>query len=332
MREHLTDATETRGLRSRTTPALALVAALLAPCAAYADGERQAWEITAGFDQGYTDNVRWAESGPQKDGAFFTTLKGELAWFNEESRYLPSEIRGGVRGRVYTKYSDRDFVEIFTNFTKDIGPNALLLRYTFIPERLRLEDDPDEGAVFSRNHELSLGAERRMGPNKQLRARLWFEGEWDIATDGTADDRDSFLAAGVAELRYRWHDAFVPRAGVRYGVRDARSSNYDRDELDVEVGFDSHPWEFLDVSFRYARLWRDYTVGSAMSSSGTNSNFDREDDANQIELLLTIAIPRVEGLDLKLGYKLRDNQSTRDSRDFDVNEGSAGLEYRFSLG
>jgi hypothetical protein len=306
--------------------------ALALPFDARADDEKRPWEMAVGFDQGYTDNVRWAQDGPDKDGAFFTTLKGELAWYNDENRYLPSEIRGGVRGRVFTKYSDRDFVEIFTRLAKEVGDNTLLLRYTYIPERLRLEDDPEEGAVFSSNHELTVGAERKLGPKKRFRVRLMFEGEWDNSTNGTADDRDSFLAAGVTDFRYRWHDAFVPRFGVRYGVRDAKSSNYDRDELDVEVGFDSNPRELLELSFRYAWLWRDYTVGSATGPDGSNSNYDREDNANQIEILVTIGIPGVDGLDVKLGYKLRDNDSTRDSREFDVNEGSAGLEYRFSLG
>jgi len=313
---------------------LALCLALVATPALAEKGEKQRpeWIFVTGVEQGYTDNVRWAEDGPQKDPAWFTTIGGEVTWRNEDAKWLPTEILGGVRGRVYSKYSDRDFAEIYTRIEKELGDNTLLLRYRYVPERLRLEDDPVDGATFSMDHELAVGAERKMGPQKRLRIRLLFEAEWDEATDGGSSERDSFTAAGDADVRYRLHDLFQPRVGGRYGVRDADSSNYDRDEARVEVGFLSRPWRALEISFRYSWIWRDYTVGSPTGPDGNNSNYDREDNANQYEAMLKYYIPRVDGLAVTLEYKRRDNDSTLDSREFDVDEGSLGLVYKFSLG
>jgi hypothetical protein len=320
--------------RVLATSLLALYLGLIASPARAKDDEkdRPTWDFAADVEQGYTDNVRWAADGPQKDPAWFTTIGGEATWHNERLKWLPSQIMGGVRGRVYTNYSDRDFAEIYTRMEKDLGDNTLLLRYKYIPEQLRLEDDPDEGATFSMDHELGVGAERKMGPGKRLRVRLMFEAEWDEATDGTASERDSFTAAGVGEVRYRLHDLFQPRLAGSYGVRDAKSSNYDRDEAYVEAGFVSRPWKPLEISFLYSWIWRDYTVGSATGPDGDNSNFDREDNADQFEVMLKLDVPRVDGLAVTLEYKYRDNDSTRDSREFDLNEGSLGLVYKFSLG
>jgi len=320
--------------RFLATPLLGLCLALIAtPTLAKDDKEEQPpWDFAVGVEEGYTDNVRWAADGPQKESAWFTTIGGEATWHSEDVWWLPSEILGGVRGRVYTKYSDRDYAEIYTRMKKEIGDNALLLRYMYTPERLRLEDDPVEGATFSMDHELAVGAERKMGPQKRLRLRLMFESEWDEATDGTSNERDSYTAAGTADVRYRFHDLFQPQIGGRYGVRDAKSSNYDRDEAYVEVGFVSRPWRLLEISFLYSWIWRDYTVGSATGPDGSNSNYGREDNADQFEVALKLDVPRVEGLALVLQYKRRDNDSTLDSREFDVNAGSLGLVYKFSLG
>ena len=244
---------------------LLVISAALTPGLALAKDDkkqRPTWDFAVGVEQGYTDNVRWAEDGPQKDPAWLTTIGGEVTWHNERSTWLPSQIMGGVRGRVYSEYSDRDFAEIYTKMEKKLGDNTLLLRYKYIPEQLRLEDDPDEGATFSMDNELAVGAERKMGPRKRLRVRLWFEAEWDEATDGTASERDSFTAAGVTNLRYRLHEIFQPHVEGRYGVRDAKSSNYDRDEANVEVGFVSRPWAllgdlipvFMDLAGLHGRL------------------------------------------------------------------------------
>ena len=130
---------------------------------------------------------------------------------------------------------------------------------------------------------------------------------------------------------FEWHGVTTSGKEMK-GVRDADSSNYDRDEARVEVGFLSRPWRALEISFRYSWIWRDYTVGSATGPDGSNSNYGREDNANQFEVMLKLGVPQVEGLAVVLQYKRRDNESTIENREFDVNGGSLGLVYKFSLG
>ncbi|RMF19917.1 MAG: hypothetical protein D6760_12565, partial [Deltaproteobacteria bacterium] len=51
------------------------------------------WQARMSFEQGYTDNVRSAQKGPQEEGAFFSTLKGHVAWMPANGRWRSREER-----------------------------------------------------------------------------------------------------------------------------------------------------------------------------------------------------------------------------------------------
>jgi len=152
--------------------------------------------------------------------------------------------------------------------------------------------------------------------------------EWERSkTD--FDDRDAFTLGGSVVLRYRVHELFIPRIELGYGERDANNENFDREERKLVVGFDSHLTDRVYSRVRFKRANRKYTVDAPFGPSGSNNNFQRDDDINQVEAGVAVECARVPHLIFDAGYKYRDSQSTRASRTFDVHEAKLRLTYRF---
>jgi hypothetical protein len=299
---------------------------LVAPVRASADGGEPRWHVKSALELGHTDNVKWAADGPDKEAADFLTLMGRVGWKPRSARYVPTRIAAGVRARFYDQFSDRNWVEIQPEAFYDFRRSLLRFRYGYTPERLRLDEDPTLGDVFASRHLGSVMAERKFGAGKKWRLRLEIEGEWDISKS-SADDRDSFTPAGSGELRWRLHRLFTPRVGIAYGERDAKDANYDRDELELAAGFDSRPVEWCRLRLRYERKHRDYTVSDASGPDGSNSNFDRDDDIDEVESVIELPVSAIRGLSVELRHKYRHSQSTKSSRDFDVHETTVRFVY-----
>jgi opacity protein-like surface antigen len=299
------------------------------PQVARSDESERRWHVRAGVEGGYTDNVRWAEDGSNKEDAFFTTVDGRVGWRSEWPKYLPSRLAFRTRARFYESFSNRDWVEIRPELFYDFRRSMIRLRYRYTPERLRLDEDPDLGNVYAERNYVSAMGEHKFGDKKKWRARLEFESDWDESKESSADGRDSYTPFGTAELRYRLHHLFTPRMSIGYGVRDADDSNYDRDELEVMAGFDSKLAYDVRLRVRYKYLYRDYTVGSETDADGSNSNYDRADDIHQIETSLELPLTFLEGLLLEFHHKYRNSDSDKNSRDFDVNEVRLGVRYEY---
>ena len=122
---------------------------------------------------------------------------------------------------------------------------------------------------------------------------------------------------------------FIPRIGIAYGERDANDANYDRDELGVTAGFDSRLVDWCSLRVRYERKKRNYTVSDATDADGRNSNFDREDDIDDVESVVELPISALDGLVIELQYGYQYSQSTKISRDFDVHE--LGIRFVYEL-
>ncbi len=330
--------------KSRTAgwPSLLLVAFcvgfLLLPQLSHAKSKKKKdegphWEARLSVEEAYTDNVRSASSGPQEEGAFFTTIKGRGAWFPTHSRWksherlwMPAELGLTVRGRVFSDFSNRNTAEIKPDVRYDIWRGSARLRYGYTPRRLRLEDLEGGDDVYYAEHKVEGAYELKFGPRKAAKVALGGVADWDDYR--TAErQRNAFTPSVWGELRYRLHNYFVPRVKVKYGQRDARRDNYDRDELTVRTGFDSRLPMGVDLRFRYQYQNRDYTVDTPSDSLGSNTNFRRDDDLNQIEVKLGVAVPWVDGLSADVRVKLRDGDSTRTSRIFQVHELGFGLTY-----
>ncbi len=308
---------------------VACICAAAAPVpAARADESQQAWHLSAEIQGGYIDNVRWAEDGPQKDGAYYTTVSGRALWAPQWSRFLPTRLATGVRARFYEDFSARDWVEIQPEAFYDFDRSTVRLRYRYTPERLRLDEDPLLGDVFAVRHYGSVMAERKLGRGKKWRLRMEAESEWDSSKTG-AKERDSFTPFASLEARYRFHSLFVPRVSAGYGQREAKDANYDRDELVLSAGFDSSLPVGVHLRFRYKRLERDYTVSTARGPAGSNSNFRRNDDIDQFMTTLEVPVAIVDGLSFVLSHTYRDSQSSKDSRNFDLHDMQLGLRYEY---
>jgi hypothetical protein len=324
-----------RSARPRGKAAIAAVGLamwLLAPGAASAKKEPEKsfdWAVNLGLEQGYTDNVRWATDGPDKESAFYTTIEGRVTVEPLSWKWWPGSAALGLRSRIFQGFSERDYVDLYTNLLYEIGHTDAILRFQYSPRRLELEDEPTAGTVHSSEYDLQAGFQRKFFADGRLRLRALFEASWEQSNENQYDDRDSFTPAGVFDARYRVCDLFVPRADLSYGVRNANSANFDRDELEVGGGFDSAFGRYATLTFRYHWLYRDYTVDDPTGSNGTNSNYDRTDKANDFEVHLEIPVPRLAGLTVELRYETRDNNSTKSGRDFNVNQGGIGVHYDF---
>ena len=291
--------------------------------------EPSTWAATLAFEEGYTDNVQWTGDSSKQDDAFFETIEGTFDWDNLPWRHAPDHAQAGVRGRIFNGFSERDYAEVYSGFGYDVGRTTVSLRYDYISNQIQVDQDANGDTVYATSHALTVAAERKILENKKLRVRGEFEADWDDS-QGSSNARDSFTPTGAFYVRYLFHDLFSPRVGVGYGVRDAKSSNYDRDELEVEAAVDSRLSESFVMGLRYRWLMRDYTVGSPTTSNGgSNSNYNREDDAHHFEARLEYAVPVVEGLAITARFRMRDNASNRNSHDFNVHEGGLGVSYTY---
>ncbi len=292
------------------------------------------WAARLSVEQAYTDNVRSAQKGPQEEGAFFTTLKSRVVWMpannrwrSHEDRWMPSELALTVRGRVFADFSNRNTVEIRPRIRYPLLGGFAVLSYGYTPRRLRLEDLEGGDDVTYSAHRVGAGYEHKFGPNKVFKAAAGVELDWD-EYDATERGRDAFRVSGWGELRYRVHPYFIPRVKVKYGDRDTRAANYDRHEWTVLAGFDSRLPAGVGFALRYKYQNRDYIVDVPRDPVfGTNTNFGRTDDIQQIETTLGINVPWVDGLRTDLRFKLRDGDSTRTSRIFQVLEYGIGVTY-----
>lgn len=292
-----------------------------------AEAPRSKWTTSVGVEEGYTSNVRWAGTGSEKESAYFTTVEGRFGREARVKRDHLSHLGLKVRGRFYDRFSERDFVEIRPDAVYRVGDTELLLRYAYVPRKLEL-DDPVMGNVHKSVHAVESGLQRKFGPGKAFRIRALVEMEWERSkTD--FDDRDALTVGGSVDLRYRVHELFTPRVALGYAERDANNENFDREERELVVGFDSHWTDRVYSRVRFKRANRKYTVNAPVGPSGSNNNFQREDDINQVEVGVAVECARVPHLSFDAGYKYRDSQSTRTSRTFDVHEARVGVTYRF---
>lgn len=297
----------------------------------------ESWSLRLDVDESFTDNVKWSGSGGlnPKESDYYTTVGTNLEWKDIDRPYFPDKITTVVRARFYDEFTDRDFVEISPEFTYDLGRTDIMLRYSYIPRQLLLDEDttidPNNPAdVFSVRHRIRGTFQHKFGYAGHWRARLILEGRW-VRSLNSVDERDSFTPVAGVELRYRPTSWFVPRVRLQYGERDTHDNNFDRNEFDIAVGLQSQFARYFRFQVRYKRGIRDYSVDELISSdgTGTNSNFRRNDDSDQYRTKLEFVIPGLDGLALTAHFRYRKNHSTRSTRNFTIREGGLGVAYTF---
>ena len=297
---------------------------------AMAGGEDAEWKADINLWQGYTDNVRYAQPGPGVEGAWFTRgnvrltrrTGSDLAW-------LPDLVTAAIDGRVFGESSTRDSVTLGGRAVYETDVADLFAGYGYTPQRLRLEDSDGGDDVHYSKHAVAFGIERKFGVSRAWRIRALYERDRD-EYESDNDARDSEAWAGRLGLRWHYHDLFIPRAYFKYIERDAVDDNYDREDVRIEVGFDSKLPAGVEASLRYRRSDREYVVAGASGPFGSNSNFGRTDDIDTYRVGLELPLPWVDGLVLEMNYKYRDSSSSRTSRNYHVNEYGLGLAWGFS--
>jgi len=310
----------------------------LAKKSAAEDEAANNWSIRLDVDESYTDNVKWSgdnavnpDGSKAKEDDYFTTIGTKMELRDIDKRYFPAQVAAIVRARFYNKFTDRDYVEIVPEFSYEFGMTDLTILYSFIPHKLILDEDtgPNNNLpptdIFAMRHRLGVELQRKLWRRSKWRVKAMFEGLW-VRSTNSVKERDSFTPVGGVELRYRPTRLFVPRVKVQYGERDSFDNNFNRDELDIVVGFDSQLTEGIRWQVRYKRGSRDYTASGPQS---LNSNFRRNDDSDQYRTKLEYAVPGVDGLAITAHYRFRKNHSSRVSRNFTIQEGGLGVSYTF---
>ena len=297
---------------------------------AMAGGEEPRWKANLDVWQGYTDNVRYSQPGPDVEGAWFTKASARLARrTGSDVAWLPDLVTAGVNGRVFGESSARDSFTLGGRAVYETDVADVFAGYDYTPRRLRLEDRDGGDDVHYSKDEMVLGVERKFGVSRAWRVRALYERDWD-EYDSANEQRDSEAWAGRLGLRWHYHDLFIPRAYFRYAERDAVDDNYDREDVRIEVGFDSKLPAGVEASLRYRRSDREYVVAGASGPFGSNSNFGRTDDIDTYRVELEFPLPWVDGLVLEMDYKYRDSSSSRTSRNYHLNEYGLGLAWGFS--
>lgn len=297
---------------------------------AMAGGEDPKWKADANLWQGYTDNVRYAQPGPDVEGAWFTRANARLTRrTGSDSAWMPDLVTAAIDGRVFGESSTRDSVTLGGRAVYETDVADVFAGYGYTPQRLRLEDRDGGDDVHYSKHAVVFGVERKFGVSRAWRVRALYERDRD-EYESDNDPRDSEAWAGRLGLRWHYHDLFIPRAYFKYVERDAVDDNYDREDVRIEVGFDSKLPAGVEASLRYRRSDREYVVAGASGPFGSNSNFGRTDDIDTYRVGLELPLPWVDGLVLEMNYKYRTSSSSRTSRNYHVNEYGLGLAWGFS--
>lgn len=281
---------------------------------------------TVSVEEGYTDNVR-ADS-TQQEGAWFTTFEAEGEWQRKPRGWLPHRLGGLMRARIYSAFDNRDYAEFGPAFGYDWDLASLTVSYELSPDHLRV-DPAAEVDAFADVHTLSGELRSKFGKNKRWTAvgRFDFDAEF---YDAAFRERSFYEETIEASLRYRATSMLTPRAGVSFSSRDAISSNFDREEVTLLVGFDVYFPAAVRAVFRFERTWRNFLVGYEEDESGQgNNNFGREDDAYDVETGVDVPLPWITATTAHVRYRYRDNQSSRRERTYDLNDVSLRVSYDF---
>lgn len=278
-------------------------------------------------EEGYTDNVRGSSTATED--AFFTTLHGYADAERHGRGWLPHHFGGAIKGRIYSEFSDRDYVELTPHAGYDWGPVDLTVDYRYSPERLRIDRDAGDNA-FADEHEITGELRTKWGRDHRWTAALEINSEWSDYS-GADSARDSIEPGGEAWIRFRPIEWFVPRAGISYSMRDSDTEDQDREEIGMLVGADSRLFDRIRLTLRYERGWRNYTVESPLSPhGGRNDNFGRDDDIDEIETAMRVDVPWLDGAQVVLRYRYREVDSTRVDHSYNVNEAGLGFFYAFN--
>lgn len=291
---------------------------------------RGSWGGEVAIEQAYTDNVR-SEPEAEQDDEYFSKFVGFVEHRQPHARVLPARVGMMVRGHLFYRFPNFDYVELRPQALYSLGRTDLMVLYGFIPRRLLFDREEDGGAgVYFTEHLAAGEAQHKFGRHKRLRARLLFELEVrDFSAPNS--ERSSVAPRMAADVRYQVVSWWVPRVGFELGTRNARSDNYSRDEAGVIAGFDAQLGHGISGRFRYRRSWRDYTVDSERDDTGNdNSNFRRNDDIDDYRTWLTVAVPPVSGLAVRVRYFFRNGDSSRADRIFARHEVGIEAQYVFA--
>ena len=272
---------------------------------AHAHKKPPKWNAEVKIEEGHNDNVRSAANGPKKTGTEFTTADIRYERKAPHRGLTPDQFWTRLRGRVYTQFSTRDFIELRSGASYDLGgSNDLLLQFGYVPRRLRLEENVRTNNAFATEYDLNAGVQTRFGPRKQGRARLLAKESYDAFRSGFSE-RSAQTTAVAGDFRYQFFPSLGAKIGAEYGQRAANSEDFDRKEWRYKVSLRK---KFLSgTTFDVRASYRDgsYTVNTPFNSTGKrNKNFGRRDTTWEYEAKLSMPLPFAKRARVSLRYQI----------------------------
>jgi hypothetical protein len=315
-------------IRTRSS-AIALAAVLALACCprAFAADPERGVSGSVWIEEGYTDNVR--EEAALHEEAWYTGVGAEGVVQRKPRGWLPHRFGALARFRVYGEFPKRDYAEFGPMLGYDWKPVAVTVACRYSPNHLEVDPASSEPA-FADITNLPLELRTKFGPDRSWTGVLRLESEWQHY-EPLFGGRTFFEEAIEAGIRFHTKTPVTPRASVTYAIRDANSSNFDRQEVALLVGFDADMPAGIRLIFRYEQTWRDFLAGSANDSTTgkRNSNFQRDDQEYVFETGLDVPVQWIAGTSLQLRYRHETNDSTREDRTYDVNEARMRVLYEF---
>jgi len=289
------------------------------------------WDMEFRIEQGHTDNVRSAADGPKKKGASFTTADIRYERKQPHRGLTPDQFWSRLRGRVYSQFTTRDFAELRGGASYELGhAGDFLLQYSYVPRRLRLEENATTNNAFATEYDLNTGLQTRFGDRRQARARFLVKESYDDFRSGFS--KRSALTTGLAgDLRYQFSPTLGAKIGTEYNQRAANGEDFDRKQWRYKISVRKRFPNDTTLDLRGSYRDGSYTVDTPFNSLGRrNKNFGRRDTTWEYEAKLSVPLPYVEGLRIAFRYRYKDAASSRSSRIFDLNDFGFSLTYEFS--
>ncbi len=310
---------------------VSVLACLASPPGATAGdrSDESPWRVRGIVGATYTDNVRWAPDGPNREDTLISKLHVTAGVHDKTRGLVPDAYELNVTSRWFSSFSERDFVEIGAWSSWDLGDTDVSVAYNYVPEKLGKEIDDSGDSSFFQRHEIEAAAKTRFGPGRRGRFALRASADQEIY-EQESNFRDAVSPHFSAGLRYRIFSWLSPEVRYTYGWRDAARDDLDRNETELRAGATVHAHERLTVRVLYTLDRRDYTVSFDRSGDGSrNKNIARDDSLDEYQVMIAWRPASWEGATLSADWHLRDGRSDRDSRNFDVTEVTLSLKQEF---
>ena len=271
----------------------------------------KSWEITTGFRTSYHENyfLRGGDASKPNETFFTVYTRGEM-----EFEVGPGDLTvfAGGGAAFAAKLSEADHQTALAGLSYEIGDIRVRNRYTRMQNR-----------VFGEENDRSFFDVNAFTFDLRYEFTDWLRAQGDVRLadldfSSPGEDRDATKVDFKGTLRWAALDWLAFRGSFLWTNKNADGDRYSYDGPGFGIAAEIRPVEPLNVFVRYRRRWREYD-----GAAPTDSNFDRDDTIDSVDLNARWMLTDYFGLELAGMY--RHGDSTRSDRNYNAGSVTGGF-------